>query len=87
MKTAHTNITLAQASYKSDFDRQARPIPQGLKPGDMVYLCRETPGDGTHYKLKIKVSGPLKVLKKSSYTIMIINNKGLEDTVSLDHVV
>lgn len=35
-------------------------------------------------KLSSKVTGPLKVIKRSSHTVTIINAHGYEDTVSLD---
>lgn len=87
IKTARAKITLAQALYKSEFDRRAKSTLEGLKPGDMVSLLRKTPGDGTNHKLERKVSGPFKVLRKSFHSAVILNIEGLEDTVLLDRVV
>ena len=85
--TASELIKLAQGRYKADFDAHIRIRNQDIKPGDMVYVQRERGQDGSKNKLMSPSTGPYPVLKKSSHTVVIRDDDGLEDTISLDRVV
>ena len=87
MRTASERIKQAQSRYKADFDAHIRVRNQDLKPGDFVFVRRETGIEGESNKLQSPSMGPYKVVKKSSHTIIILDEDGLEDTVSLDRVV
>ena len=87
MRTASERIVQAQSRYKADFDSHVRVRNQDLKPGDHVFVRRETPVEGERNKLLSPSMGPYKVVKKSSHTVVILDEDGLEDTVSLDRVV
>lgn len=77
---------MAQARYKVDFDRHVRPPADEISVGSFVFLLREAPVQGSRNKLSSKVTGPYKVIKRSSHTETIIIAAGNEDTVSLDRV-
>ena len=78
MKTASERIKLAQGRYKADFDAHIRIRNQDIKPGDMVYVRRERGQDGSKNKLMSPSTGPYPVLKKSSHTVVIRDDDGLE---------
>lgn len=86
MTFAMKKIKMAQAKYKIDFDRHVLPPADEIVVGSLVFLLREAPVKGSRNKLSSKVTGPFKVLKRSSHTVTIINAHGNEDTVSLDRV-
>ena len=79
MKSASERLTLAQNRYKADFDAQICFRNQDVKPGDSVYIRRTQLVDGVRNKLQSPSTGPFKVLKKSSHTIVIRDGQGLED--------
>ena len=67
-------IQKAQSRYKADFDRRIRPPTEDIESGHYVYLGRETAGDGVKQMLTSPVSGPFKVLKSNSNTIVILTD-------------
>ena len=87
MQSANAKLSKSQARYKADFDKHVRQFNQDLAPGHYVYLKRETPIDEERTKLQIPAPGPFRVLRKASHTVTIIDNDGMEDTVSLDRVI
>ena len=86
MRTASERIKQAQSRYKANFDAHVRVRNQDLQPGDYVFIRRELPIEGETNKLQSPSIGPFKVVKKSSHTVVIIDEDGLEDTISLDRV-
>ena len=92
---ADDTLNKHQTSYKEHFDRNVRerPMPH---IGSYVYVrlhvvdkrSQETPAHVKSNKLRYRVHGPYEVINTSNelHTVTILKD-GLEDTVSLDHVV
>jgi len=90
MATAMPRLQQAQARYKADFDLRVREANQRLRPGQWVFVERETKvrdDDGTAWEGKLypKAIGPFKILKRGTH-VVVLNMDGQRETVSLDRV-
>ena len=84
MKTADARLEKSQARYKRDFDKRVRQFNTGLKPGDLVFVKRETATESEernrsargaaigHSKLRSKATGPYQVVAVTTSTVTII---------------
>ena len=98
MPTADKQLETNQRRYKENFDKLVKERDVDLKPGDMVYLRRDTPHADDNddletkrrklneHKLRSKAIGPYKIEKVESHTVTI-NQDGFLNTVSRDRVV
>ena len=95
MNTATAKLAAHQQRYKRDFDKLVKQRDTDLKPGEFVFLRRETPigedEDGNlkrlrEHKLRSKATGPYKIEKVASHTVTI-NQDGLITTVSRDRII
>ena len=85
MKTADARLEKSQARYKRDFDKRVRQFNTGLKPGDLVFVKRETATEsegnraargaaiGPH-KLRSKATGPYQVVAVTTSTVTIMRD-------------
>ena len=98
MKTADARLEKSHARYERDFDKRVRQFNTRLKPGDLVFVKRETATESEernrvargaaigHHKLRSKETGPYQVVAVTTSTVTIMRD-GLIDKVSKDRVV
>ena len=98
MKKADARLDKSQARYKRDFDPRVRQFNTRLKPGDLVFVKRETATESEErnraargaaiglHKLRSKGTGTYKVVAVTTSTVTIMRD-GLADKVSKDRVV
>ena len=97
-KTADSRLEKSQARYKRDFDKRVSQFNTGLKPGDLVFVKRETASESEeknraargaairHHKLRSKATGPYQVVAVATSTVTVMRD-GLADKISRDRVV
>ena len=98
IKTVDARLKKCQARYKRDFDKRVRQFNTVLKPGDLVFVKRETATESEernraargasigHQKLRSKATGPYQVVAVINSTVAIVRD-GLADKVSRYRVV
>lgn len=88
MATAMPRLKQAQARHKADYDDRVREGNQNIRPGQWVFVERETEvrhTDGKARERKLYPTGPYKSLKKRTY-VVVLEMEGLREVVSLNRV-
>ena len=91
-KTAEQSGEAARVRYKRDFDNRLRRNNERLAPGLFVFVRRDyaPKTDGSvprKHKLSPVADGPFRVLSVDENTVVIDDNRGNQERLSLDRVV